>query len=34
MAEQLYLYPPPISLDRDHAETERIRLAYFPMCAT
>jgi len=38
MAEQIYLYPHPISLARDHAEAESIRLAdsaaYSPMCAT
>jgi hypothetical protein len=38
MADQLYLYPHPISLARDRAEAERIRLAdstaYSPMCAT
>ncbi len=36
--EQLYLYPHPLTLARDHAEAERIRLAdsaaYSSMCAT
>jgi hypothetical protein len=35
---QLYLYPHPLTLARDHAEAERIRLAdtaaYSSMCAT
>ena len=37
-SEQPYLYPHPLSLARDHAEAERIRLAdsaaYSSMCAT
>ena len=37
-AEQLYLYPHPLTLARDHAEAERMRLAdsaaYSAMCAT
>ena len=37
-AEQLYLYPHPLTLTRDRAEAERIRLAdsaaYSSMCAT
>lgn len=37
-AEQLYLYPHPLTLARDHAEAERVRLAdtaaYSAMCAT
>ncbi len=36
--EQLYLYPHPLTLARDHAEAERVRLAdtaaYSSMCAT
>lgn len=36
--EQLYLYPHPLTLARNHAEAERIRLAdttaYSQMCAT
>ena len=35
---QVYLYPHPLTLARDHAEAERIRLAdttaYSSMCAT
>jgi hypothetical protein len=37
-SEQPYLYPHPLTLARDHAEAERIRLAdsgaYSSMCAT
>ena len=37
-SEQLYLYPHPLSLARDRAEAERVRLAdsaaYSEMCAT
>ena len=37
-ADGVYLYPHPLSLARDHAEAERIRLAdtaaYSSMCAT
>ena len=38
MADGTYLYPHPLTLARDHAEAERIRLAdtaaYSSMCAT
>lgn len=38
MAEQLYLYPHPLTLARTHAEAERMRLAdtaaYSSMCTT
>lgn len=37
-AEQLYLYPHPLTLARDYAEAERVRLAdstaYSSVCAT